>query len=73
MEKNPNYLPCGEHSPPDGPSKIINLLLTWILIFTNLVPISLLVSLEVVKFWQAIFMSYDINMYDEEQDMSMNA
>jgi phospholipid-transporting ATPase len=24
---------------------------TWILIFTNFVPISLLVTLEVVKFW----------------------
>ena len=36
-------------------------------------PISLLVSLEVVKFYQAIFMSYDIMMYDEEQDMQMRA
>lgn len=39
---------------------------TWFLIFTNMVPISLIVSLEVVKFNQAIFMSYDINMFDEE-------
>jgi len=39
---------------------------TWILIFTNLVPISLLVSLELVKFWQAMFMSYDKSMYDDE-------
>ncbi len=30
---------------------------TWILIFTNLVPISLMVSLEMVKFWQAMFMT----------------
>ena len=39
---------------------------TWILIFTNFVPISLLVSLELVKLWQAIFMSYDELMFDEE-------
>jgi phospholipid-transporting ATPase len=32
---------------------------TWILIFTNFVPISLMVSLEMVKFWQAGFMTKD--------------
>ncbi|CDW78607.1 phospholipid-translocating p-type flippase family protein [Stylonychia lemnae] len=40
---------------------------TWILIFTNFVPISLLVTLEVVKFLQAIFISWDANMIDDEQ------
>ena len=44
---------------------------TWILIFTNFVPISLMVSLEMVKFWQAMFMANDVTMYDEEQDMAM--
>jgi len=39
---------------------------TWILIFTNFVPISLMVTLEIVKLWQSIFMSYDVYMYDEE-------
>ena len=39
---------------------------TWILIFTNFVPISLIVTLEIVKFWQGIFMGYDIDMYDSE-------
>ena len=28
---------------------------TWILLFTNMVPISLLVTVEVVKFAQALF------------------
>jgi phospholipid-transporting ATPase len=37
---------------------------TWILIFTNFVPISLLVTLELVKFWQAGFMEKEILMYD---------
>jgi len=46
---------------------------TWILIFTNFVPISLMVTLELVKFWQGMFMSADYLMYDEEQDMAMRA
>lgn len=46
---------------------------TWILIFTNFVPISLMVTLELVKFWQGMFMSNDFMMYDEEQDMEMKA
>ena len=46
---------------------------TWILIFTNLVPISLMVTADMVKLFQAIFMSNDVNMYDEEQDMAMRA
>lgn len=46
---------------------------TWILVFTNFVPISLMVSLEFVKFFQAIFMSYEYLMYDEEQDIPMKA
>lgn len=45
---------------------------TWILIFTNFVPISLLVSLELVKFWQAGFMERDFTMYDKEQNYFMN-
>jgi phospholipid-transporting ATPase len=46
---------------------------TWILIFTNFVPISLMVTLELVKFWQGMFMSTDYMMFDEEQDMEMRA
>ena len=42
---------------------------TWILIFTNFVPISLLVTLEIVKFWQGSFMSLDLDMYDKDQDL----
>ena len=46
---------------------------TWILIFTNLVPISLMVTADMVKLFQAIFMANDVVMYDEEQDMPMRA
>ena len=51
----------------------IKLTCTWVLMLTNLVPISLIVSLEFVKLWQAMFMSLDVLMYDEEQDMPMKA
>lgn len=46
---------------------------TWILIFTNFVPISLLVTLELVKFWQGMFMTVDYMMADPNQDVSMRA
>jgi len=42
---------------------------TWILIFTNFVPISLIVTLEVVKFTQAIFIVWDEQLYCEETDI----
>jgi len=41
---------------------------TWILIFTNLVPISLLVTMEMIKFIQGIFISWDIEIYDTEKN-----
>jgi len=34
-----------------------------------MVPISLLVSIEIVKFAQAVFIAWDINIYDTERDM----
>lgn len=42
---------------------------TWVLLFTNMVPISLLVTVEIVKFAQAIFIGWDISIYDKERDM----
>lgn len=36
-------------------------------------PISLIVTLEVVKFWQGSFMGYDLLMYDRDQDFPMKA
>lgn len=36
---------------------------TWLLIFTNFIPISLLLTLELVKFFQGIFMELEWRMY----------
>ncbi|KAK4886421.1 hypothetical protein RN001_002692 [Aquatica leii] len=41
-------------------------LLTFIILFNNLIPISLQVTLEVVRFIQAIFINMDIEMYHKE-------
>ncbi|CAG9326660.1 unnamed protein product [Blepharisma stoltei] len=41
---------------------------SWMLIFTNFVPISLLVTLEMVKFIQAIFIAWDLKLYYEPTD-----
>ena len=34
-----------------------------------MVPISMLVTIEVVKFAQALFIAWDINIYDTERDI----
>ncbi|XP_032231937.1 phospholipid-transporting ATPase IA isoform X2 [Nematostella vectensis] len=42
--------------------------LTFIILYNNLIPISLTVTLEVVKFIQAIFINLDIDMYYAPSD-----
>jgi phospholipid-transporting ATPase len=42
---------------------------TWMLLFANLVPISLIVSMELVKFFQAQYIQWDITVYDTEKDL----
>ena len=46
---------------------------TWFLSFVNLVPISLIVTLEMVKFIQAAFISWDVSIYDISKDMPTKA
>ncbi|KAL3838195.1 hypothetical protein ACJIZ3_022786 [Penstemon smallii] len=41
-------------------------LITALMLYGYLIPISLYVSIEVVKVLQAVFINQDINMYDEE-------
>lgn len=43
-------------------------LLTFIILYNNLIPISLQVTLEMVRFIQASFINADIEMYCEEKD-----
>jgi phospholipid-transporting ATPase len=39
---------------------------SWLLTLSNIVPISLLVTIEMIKFCQAIFISWDFKLYDSE-------
>jgi len=38
---------------------------SWVITLTNIVPISLLVTIEMIKFCQAYFISWDYKIYDK--------
>ena len=65
---NINYLLKGlpGQTERSGLELFVQLVGSWILMLTNFVPISLMVSLEIVKYWQGMFMSNDFLMYDTE-------
>ena len=43
---------------------------TWCVLLNNLVPISLLMTLELVKYFQGFFISWDIDIYDQRQKVT---
>ena len=55
---------------PDHPATVGLLnFMTFIILYSTLIPISLYVSIEVIKFFQAtIFINKDIEMYDADTD-----
>ncbi|KAI8324877.1 phospholipid-translocating P-type ATPase [Martensiomyces pterosporus] len=57
------YLPDGE-----GAKTFVKNILTFIILYNNLIPISLMVTMEVVKFQQAQLINADMDMYDESSD-----
>ena len=63
----------GEYRKQDLAYIITTMAGSWILIFCNFVPISLLVTLEMVKFFQGMFMDCDVDMYDSDQDFNCRA
>ena len=56
-----------DYNPPvdDTPNFFWNFL-TFVILYNNLIPISLLVTLEIVKFFQAKFINKDLDMYHED-------
>ncbi|GFR91276.1 phospholipid-transporting ATPase [Elysia marginata] len=48
-------------------------LLTFVILYNNLIPISLQVTLEMVKFGQAIFINWDLDMYHAKTNTYANA
>ncbi|XP_076891933.1 putative phospholipid-transporting ATPase 9 [Bidens hawaiensis] len=59
--------------PNRAPVAAIYHFLTGLLLYSYLIPISLYVSIEVVKILQTIFINNDINMYYEEADKPAHA
>ncbi|XP_033111210.1 phospholipid-transporting ATPase IB-like [Anneissia japonica] len=55
------------------PSNFFYNFLTFIILYNNLIPISLPVTLELVKFGQALFINSDIEMYHEDTDTPAQA
>lgn len=51
-----------------APKTFITMVLAYLLLLNTLVPISLSVTLEFIKFLMACLVNYDIEMYDEESD-----
>ncbi|XP_063746689.1 phospholipid-transporting ATPase VA [Eleginops maclovinus] len=49
----------------------IYLFLTMIIVFQVLIPISLFVSIEIVKICQVFFIHQDLDLYDEETDSNL--
>ncbi|ORX35777.1 putative calcium transporting ATPase [Kockovaella imperatae] len=43
-------------------------ILTFIILYNNLIPISLIMTIEVVKFWQASLINSDLDMYHAPTD-----
>lgn len=54
-----------EMTPVDVIRNFIFAFFAWLLAISNIVPISLLVTLEMIKFCQAIFISWDHKMFDK--------
>jgi len=50
--------------------KLFTMIGTWFIVLSNTVPISLLVTMELVKFCQAVFIYWDSTIYDEAKDMN---
>ncbi|XP_010554248.1 PREDICTED: phospholipid-transporting ATPase 10-like [Tarenaya hassleriana] len=59
--------------PDRAPVAAIYHFLTAVMLYSNFIPISLYVSIEIVKVLQSIFINQDIHMYYEEADKPAHA
>ncbi|XP_027771229.1 probable phospholipid-transporting ATPase 8 [Solanum pennellii] len=59
--------------PRRAPAAAMFHFLTAVMLYSYLIPISLYVSIEIVKVLQSIFINKDINMYYEETDKPAHA
>ncbi|KAI4325344.1 hypothetical protein MLD38_030754 [Melastoma candidum] len=66
-----NPLHC--YNPNQAFTSAVCHFVTAVMLYGYLIPISLYVSIEMVKFLQVIFINRDIDMYDEESGIPANA
>ena len=59
--------------PKRAPAAAIYHFLTAVMLYSYLIPISLYVSIEIVKIFQSTFINQDIHMYYEEADQPAHA
>ncbi|KAL8642664.1 MAG: hypothetical protein Q9228_000669 [Teloschistes exilis] len=59
------YLEYGDYSPV---GQFFSDILTYWVLYSNLVPISLFVTIEIVKYYQAFLINCDLDMYYEPTD-----
>ncbi|KAJ1359226.1 amino acid transporter tat1 [Parelaphostrongylus tenuis] len=52
----------------DGGTSFLWHVLTFFILYNNLIPISLQVTLEIVRFFQASYINIDVEMYDANSD-----
>ncbi|GAA5906353.1 hypothetical protein JCM8208_003527 [Rhodotorula glutinis] len=62
------YLLLADDNDSSAVNKFVKDVLTFILTLNNLIPISLIVTMEVVKFQQAAFINSDLDMYHAATD-----
>ncbi|WVQ80831.1 hypothetical protein IAT38_002938 [Cryptococcus sp. DSM 104549] len=67
FDKNSWYLRLGNESTNKARQFIENIL-TFIILYNNLIPISLIMTMEVVKFQQASLINSDLDMYHAPTD-----
>ncbi|OLY82270.1 putative phospholipid-transporting ATPase DRS2 [Smittium mucronatum] len=61
--QNLNYLMISSYV---SAAQFVKNILTFIILYNNLIPISLMVTMEIVKYWQAQLINSDLDMFDEK-------
>ena len=70
-ERESTYLRTDDDYSPWGDAAIS--FVTFLILYNNLIPISLYVSMELVKVWQAYLIDHDVQMYYEVNDTPAKA
>lgn len=68
VHSNPDHWYLNDLLQPNEGANLVLTFLTFIILYNNLIPISLQVTLELVRVIQAHFINCDVDMYCEETD-----